>query len=61
MVKLGGFEEGLGGDAAPIPTSATGTVEIDHGDFFTKLGGTDGADISGWAAADDDEVVFHEV
>ena len=37
---MGGvFEEGLGGDAAPVEAGAAGAIGLDAGDFFTELGG----------------------
>ena len=51
--QLGGMEEGLGRNAAPMQAGATDLLLLDDRDLEPQLGSTDGADISGGAAADD--------
>ena len=51
------FEQGLGGDAAPVQADAAEVVLLDAEDSFLELAGADGGGITGGAAADDDDVV----
>ena len=57
VVELGVLEQGLGRDASPVVAGAPAALDVDNGDFLSKLGGADRADISGGTGADDDEVV----
>jgi hypothetical protein len=54
--ELGVGEEGLRGDAAPVEADAAELGALDAGDVVAELGGADGADVAGGAAADDDEI-----
>ena len=59
MIEFRVFQEGLGGDAAPVEAGAAGAVRFDASDGFSELGGADGGDVAGWAATDDNEIVGH--
>ena len=61
VVELGGLEQGLGRDAAPVEAGATGAVGFDAGDFFTELGGANGGDVAGRAAPNDNQIVGHRI
>ena len=56
VIQLGPGDEGLGGDAAPVQADAAELVTLDTGHAEAQLGGADGGDVAGGAAADDDEV-----
>ena len=56
-IEFGVLEQGLGWNAAPVQAGATGAFLLDDSNTLAELGGADRADISGGAAADDDEVV----
>ncbi len=61
LVDFGVLEERFGRDAAPVEAGAASAVDFDAGDFFAELGGADGGDVAGRAAADDDEIVGHGI
>ena len=50
---LGGMQEGLGRDAAPVQAGPTDLVALDEADAQTELGGAQGAGVAGVAAAED--------
>ena len=56
-IEFGILEQGLGRNAAPVQAGASGAFLLDNSDALAELGGADRANISGGAAADDDEVV----
>ena len=52
------FEQGLGGDAAPVEAGAAEVFLFDAEDAFLELPRADGGGVTGGAAADDDDVVL---
>jgi hypothetical protein len=56
MADLGGAQQGLGRDAAPIEADAAEMLALHHGRLQAELGGADGRDIAAGAAADDDQI-----
>src|SRR5271170_7220038 len=56
MENLGGAEQRLGRDAAPVETDAAEIIALDDGGLEAELRGADGADIAARARADDDDV-----
>ena len=58
MIDLGGAQQRLGRDAAPVEADAAEMLALDHGDLHSELRGADRRDIAAGAAADDDQVKF---
>ena len=56
---LGAFEQGFGGDTAPVEADAAEAFALDDGGVEAELGGADGSYIAAGAAADNDEVEVH--
>ena len=52
----GAVQQRLGRDAADVDAHAAELVLLDHGGGEAELGGADGADVAGGAAAEDDDV-----
>ena len=55
---LGGVEQSLGRDAAPVQANAAEILFLDQQNFFAEMSGTLSHDITAGARADDDEVKF---
>jgi hypothetical protein len=51
------FQQGLGGNAAPVQAGAAEVFLLDAEDFFLQLPRADGGGITGGAAAEDEDVV----
>ena len=58
VVDLGGAEQRLGGNAAPVEADAAETVTLDDRGLHTELGRANGGHIAAGSAADDDEIEF---
>ncbi len=57
MVDLGGAQQRLGRDAAPVEADAAEMLALDDGGLEAELGGADGGDVAARPAADDDHVI----
>ena len=56
MIELGGPEERLGRDAAPIEADAAQEFALDDRGLHAQLGGADGSGIAAGSAADDNKI-----
>jgi hypothetical protein len=61
VIELGIFQQRFGRDAAPVEAGATSAVSLDNGDFFSELSCADCSNVARRAAANDDEIVCHDV
>jgi hypothetical protein len=59
LIDLGGLEQGLGGDTAPVQADAAERITLHDGGLETQLSRADGGHIAAGAAADDDDVEIH--
>ena len=58
-VDLGGVEQRLGGDAAPVQAGAAHLAALYHGGVQAQRRGTQGGGIAAGACADDDQLIVH--
>ena len=56
MGDLGGAQQCLGRDTAPVKADAAHVLALDHHRFQAQLGGANGGDIAPRPAADDDQI-----
>jgi hypothetical protein len=56
LVDLGGAQQGLRGDAAPVQADAAQVFAFDHCGFLSELGGADGGHVAAGATAEDHDV-----
>jgi len=56
VVELGGAQQRLGRNAAPVETDAAEVLALDQSDLAAELGGADRRDVAARPAADDDDI-----
>ena len=54
---FGAFEQGLGGDTAPVEAHPAERLALDHGSFHTELRSPDRGNIAAGSASNDDNIV----
>jgi hypothetical protein len=59
--NLGTFEQGFGGNTAPVEAYSTQRFALNHGRFEAQLRGADGSDIPAGSTAKNNNIVIHEM